>query len=240
MQCKGKNHYWGKILKQFLIGFQVRQKNFSLPGKAKGRYLQVTFQLQNTQGCWKMKVRLVFAHFRIEVSVSFYMYVYLSRLCSNRARWPVAPNFCSRATRKSLPFHRNHMLGTLDFTSSEHWAPFNFPQSTALFMYNCFSGEDCCSVSDTGGSYKNSSTTRIGVKPIRFWLLVQMLYYRAIEDWSELRPLNQVHVTNILHTALVGLVSNNALEAASSDNTMWMILRFLIEALLCPPPLLPL
>ena len=177
MQCKGKNHYWGKILKQFLIGFQVRQKNFSLPRKAKGRYLQVTFQLQNTQGCWKMKVRLVFAHFRIEVSVSFYMYVYLSRLCSNRARWPVAPNFCSRATRKSLPFHRNHMLGTLDFTSSEHWAPFNFPQSTALFMYNCFSGEDCCSVSDTGGSYKNSSTPRIGVEPIRFWLLVQMFYH---------------------------------------------------------------
>ena len=23
-------------------------------------------------------------------------------------------------------FHRNHMLGTLDFTSSQHWAPFNF------------------------------------------------------------------------------------------------------------------
>ena len=29
-------------------------------------------------------------------------------------------------------FHTNHMLGTLDFTVSEHWAPFNFPQSTAL------------------------------------------------------------------------------------------------------------
>ena len=24
------------------------------------------------------------------------------------------------------------MLGTLDFTVSEHWAPFNFPYSTAL------------------------------------------------------------------------------------------------------------
>ena len=68
-----------------------------------------------------MKVRFVFAHFRIEVSVPFYMYVY--------------------------------------------------------FMYNCLSGEDCCSVSDTGSSYQNSSTLRIGVKPIRFWLLVQMLYY---------------------------------------------------------------
>ena len=26
------------------------------------------------------------------------------------------------------------MLGTLDFTGSEHWAPFNFFQSTALEM----------------------------------------------------------------------------------------------------------
>ena len=31
------------------------------------------------------------------------------------------------ATRKSQIFHTNHMLGiTLDFTVSEHWAPFNF------------------------------------------------------------------------------------------------------------------
>ena len=28
--------------------------------------------------------------------------------------------------------HTNHMLGTLDFTILEHWAPFNFPYSTAL------------------------------------------------------------------------------------------------------------
>ena len=48
------------------------------------------------------------------------------RLCSSRARWPVAPNCYSQGTRKSQLFHRNHMLGTLDFTSSEHWAPFNF------------------------------------------------------------------------------------------------------------------
>ena len=49
-----------------------------------------------------------------------------SRLCSSRAEWPVAPNFCSWATRKSSLFHRKHKEGTLDFTSSEHWAPFNF------------------------------------------------------------------------------------------------------------------
>ena len=48
-------------------------------------------------------------------------------LCSSRARWPLAPNFCCWATRKSQIFHTNHMLGTLDFTGSEYWAPFNFP-----------------------------------------------------------------------------------------------------------------
>ena len=40
---------------------------------------------------------------------------------------PVAPNFCFRAIRKSYFFHTNRRLGTLDFTVSEHWAPFNFP-----------------------------------------------------------------------------------------------------------------
>ena len=29
-------------------------------------------------------------------------------------------------------FYTVYMLGTLGFTGSEHWAPFNFPQSTAL------------------------------------------------------------------------------------------------------------
>ena len=40
--------------------------------------------------------------------------------------WPMALNYCSGATRKLEFFHRNHMLGTQDFTGSEHWAPFNF------------------------------------------------------------------------------------------------------------------
>ena len=39
---------------------------------------------------------------------------------------------CSWATKKSYFFHTNHMLGALDFTSSEHWALFNFSKSTAL------------------------------------------------------------------------------------------------------------
>ena len=40
------------------------------------------------------------------------------------------PYFCSWATRKSQLLHGNHMLGTLDFTATEHWA--NFSYSTAL------------------------------------------------------------------------------------------------------------
>ena len=53
-------------------------------------------------------------------------------LCSCRALWPQAPNFCPQATRKSQIFHTNHMLGTLNFTGSKYWALFNFPWSTAL------------------------------------------------------------------------------------------------------------
>ena len=50
-----------------------------------------------------------------------------SWVCSSKAREPLAPNFYSWVTRKSLFFHTNYMLGILDFTGSEHWAPFNFP-----------------------------------------------------------------------------------------------------------------
>ena len=66
----------------------------------------------------------------------FLLYGETTGLCSSRARWPMAPNFYPRATRKSQIFHTNHMLGTLDFTVSEHWAPFNFPWSTALNHFN--------------------------------------------------------------------------------------------------------
>ena len=49
------------------------------------------------------------------------------------------PNFCPWATRKTQIFHTNHMPGALDFTVSEHWAPFNFPESTALVSLLCAS-----------------------------------------------------------------------------------------------------
>ena len=34
--------------------------------------------------------------------------------------WTLVPNFCSCVTRKSQIFDTNRMLGTLDFTGSEH------------------------------------------------------------------------------------------------------------------------
>ena len=40
----------------------------------------------------------------------------MAGLCSSRARWPLAPNFCPQATRKSQIFHTNHKLGSLQFS----------------------------------------------------------------------------------------------------------------------------
>ena len=34
-------------------------------------------------------------------------------------------------------FYRHSMLGTLDFTGSGHWAPFDYSQSTALAVCTC-------------------------------------------------------------------------------------------------------
>ena len=45
----------------------------------------------------------------------------------SKARWALAPNFCPWVTRKSYSFDTNHMLGILDFTGLEHWAPVSFP-----------------------------------------------------------------------------------------------------------------
>ena len=57
-------------------------------------------------------------------------------LCSSRALWPLAPNFCTRATRKSFFFFQtNHMLGNVDFTGLEHWAPFNFLRELLWWIF---------------------------------------------------------------------------------------------------------
>ena len=55
-------------------------------------------------------VLIVLAHLCVmhsrEKSVTFFfgLYIYQTRLCSSRARWPMAPNLHSQATRKSLLF----------------------------------------------------------------------------------------------------------------------------------------
>ena len=57
-------------------------------------------------------------------------------LWSNSTQWPLVPYFCSWATQEFQFFHKKHMLGTLDFTVSELWAPFNFSQSPTLISPN--------------------------------------------------------------------------------------------------------
>ena len=49
-----------------------------------------------------------------------------SGLCSGTVQWPLAAYSCYWATRKSWLFHRNPMLGSLDFPGSEHLVPLNF------------------------------------------------------------------------------------------------------------------
>ena len=69
--------------------------------------------------------------------IAIYMYcVQCCALAEPGGRWH--PTF-ALGTRKSYFFRTYHLLGTLDFTGSEHWAPFNFPQSTALVLYTFMS-----------------------------------------------------------------------------------------------------
>ena len=44
-----------------MIQFQAHQRDFNLWKKEKGRYLQVVSQIQSTQDCRKMKVKLKLA-----------------------------------------------------------------------------------------------------------------------------------------------------------------------------------
>ena len=94
-----------------------------------------------------------------------------------------------------------------------------------LYMYNHLSGEDVFSLWYRRLA-KHSSSPRIGFEFMRFWLLVQMLYHWATKDSWELRRLNQVHVTNILYTALrtIGLVSHSASEVTQSG---WFCVHWL-------------
>ena len=58
--------------------------------------------------------------------------LFIAGLCSSRAWWHLVPNVCAQATRKSQIFHTNHMLGTLDFTVSEHWGSLQFSLQQSL------------------------------------------------------------------------------------------------------------
>ena len=44
-----------------------------------------------------------------------------------------------------------------------------------------------------------------GVEPMTYWSVIHMPYHWATGDSWELRPLNQDHVTIILHTATTGI-----------------------------------
>ena len=109
--------------------------------------------------CWTFIIYSVstctlshFRYIRTFPSASF-LRGYLSRLCSSGTHWPLAPNFCSKLTRKSYFFHKNHMLGTMDFTGSEPCVhictrqkksrkgdlrgPWFFPQAKHFLWWEC-------------------------------------------------------------------------------------------------------
>ena len=52
---------WKYIERNEMIQFQVHQRDFNLLKKVKRPYLQVVSQIQSTQDCRKMKVKLAFA-----------------------------------------------------------------------------------------------------------------------------------------------------------------------------------
>ena len=52
---------WKYIERNEMIQFQAHQRDFNLLKKVKRPYLQVVSQIQSTQDCRKMKVKLAFA-----------------------------------------------------------------------------------------------------------------------------------------------------------------------------------
>ena len=80
---------------------------------------------------------------------------------------------------------------------------------------------DVSSIIDTGKSEEKTQVLPTGVEPVTFWLLVQMLYHWATGDSWELRPLNQVHVTNILHTARIRVSIGGIFARYKCDGEFW-------------------
>ena len=71
------------------------------------------------------------------VILAFFALTIRFRLCSSRARWSLMPKFCSWVTKIGVFFLQITMRGTLDFTGSDHWAPFNFLRAQ-LCIYKQF------------------------------------------------------------------------------------------------------
>ena len=59
------------------------------------------------------------------------------------------------------------MLDNLDFTSSEHWAPFNFPQSTALLLFSSLIDKK----TKKGSATRATSWTR--ENKIDYWVILK-------------------------------------------------------------------
>ena len=87
------------------------------------------------------------------------------------------------------------------------------PLETKLIIYlrkESLLEKDIFSVSDTGSSKEKMLVIPTGVEPNTIWLQVQILCHQATGDLWELRPLNKVHVTNILHTARTDIQAQNS------------------------------
>ena len=73
------------------------------------------------------ELNVLFSQFVLAQSGECLEALSMTELYFSRACYPLAPTFSSWVTKKSYFFCTNHMLGTLDFTVSEHWASLNFP-----------------------------------------------------------------------------------------------------------------
>ena len=102
-----------------------------------GHYMQQSTQ-QGAQHCWQHRYCI---HPQIHVLLLLLLWnpdaqcciqCLWAGLCSSRARWPQATNFCPWANRKTYFLHRDLGLGTPDCIDGSLWALFHSSKSTAL------------------------------------------------------------------------------------------------------------
>ena len=93
----------------------------------------ISASLDSTVSLWNAETHQVMWTVDVEVWLhQFCTYYYLLCVtvqhiwsCNLISPSGLAPFFCSRVIWKSKLFHRNHILGTMDFTGSEHQVPFH-------------------------------------------------------------------------------------------------------------------